>query len=204
MSRGKFIVLEGGDGVGKTTQVKLLTDWLTGQGIEHVVTRQPGGTPLGNRLRDLVLDPEIGEVAVRAEALIYAADKAQHVMEVVEPALERGLVVISDRFIDSMIAYQGAGRGVDVDEIEKLALWATGGLRPDLTLLLDAHPGDAMARLTSKDRLEQAGDAFHAQVREYYLQLAHEGGESYSIIDSQDTPQRVSANIIERVSQLLG
>ena len=151
--RGKFIVFEGGDGVGKSTQAALLVAWLTGRGIPHLQTRQPGGTELGGRLRSLVLDPASGDVAPRAEALIYAADKAQHVMEVVEPALREGLVVVSDRYVDSMVAYQGAGRHLEMGEVEQLASWATSGLRPDLTILLDTHPTEAVHRILEKDRL---------------------------------------------------
>ncbi|MCC2594396.1 dTMP kinase [Tessaracoccus sp. OS52] len=201
--RGKFIVLEGGDGVGKSTQAELLIGWLEEHGIAHVRTRQPGGTSLGASLRGLVLDPASGDVAPRAEALIYAADKAQHVMEVVEPALAAGLVVVSDRYVDSMIAYQGAGRHLDVAEVERLAAWATSGLRPDLTILLDAELGEAVGRIAQKDRLEGAGDEFHRRVREHFFHLAAADPEHYLVLNSRRPREEVAAAIATRVAALL-
>lgn len=204
MAAGRFIVLEGGDAVGKSTQIGYLAAWLEDRGVPHVVTRQPGGTRLGLRLRDLVLDPSMGNVAPRCEALIYAADKAQHVAEVVEPALAEGKVVVSDRYVDSMIAYQGAGRDLGLDDIERLARWATGGLLPDLTILLDAHPTDAVRHIEEKDRLESAGDEFHARVREQYLRLASEDPCRYVVVDALRPREVVAADIAGRVSELLG
>ena len=158
---GLFVVFEGGDSVGKTTQVALLGAWLADRGVPHVVTRQPGGTEVGAELRRLVLDPSFGDVSPRAEALMYAADKAQHVHELVSPALVSGQVVVCDRYVDSMVAYQGAGRALGQAEVSRIAWWAVGGLRPDLTVLLDADPGDAVARIKDKDRLESAGLDLH-------------------------------------------
>lgn len=201
--RGKFIVFEGGDGVGKSTQAALLVAWLTERGIPHLQTRQPGGTELGGRLRSLVLDPASGDVAPRAEALIYAADKAQHVMEVVEPALREGLVVVSDRYVDSMVAYQGAGRHLEMGEVEQLASWATSGLRPDLTILLDTHPTEAVNRILEKDRLEGAGDEFHQRVRHHFLHLAAQDPEHHIVLDSRQPREQVAAAIAERVEALL-
>lgn len=203
MGRGRFIVLEGGDGVGKSTQSRFLVDWLTGQGVPHLVTRQPGGTPLGLRLRELVLDPAMGEVSPRCEALLYAADKAQHVAEVIEPALAEGRVVVSDRYVDSMIAYQGAGRDLDLGEIEALARWATGGLRPDLTILLDAHPDEAVSNIEVKDRLEGAGADFHSRVREHFLHLASRDEGRYVVVDARRPREVVAAEIAVLVSRLL-
>lgn len=204
MAAGRFIVLEGGDAVGKSTQMGFLAAWLEERGVPHVVTRQPGGTRLGLRLRQLVLDPSMGHVAPRCEALIYAADKAQHVAEVVEPAIAEGKVVVSDRYVDSMIAYQGAGRALGLDEVEGLARWATGGLVPDLTIVLDAHPTDAVRHIEEKDRLESAGDEFHARVRDHFLRLASEGGNRYLVVDALRPREVVAAEIAARVSELLG
>ncbi|TRY18541.1 dTMP kinase [Tessaracoccus rhinocerotis] len=200
---GAFIVLEGGDGVGKSTQAAALVEWLTARGTPHVHTRQPGGTPLGASLRSLVLDPATGDVAPRAEALIYAADKAQHLMQVVEPALAEGLVVVCDRYVDSMIAYQGAGRALDVAEVEQVADWATAGRRPELTILLDAAPGDAVAQIAEKDRLEGAGDEFHRRVRAHFLHLAEAAPERYLVVDARLPITEVTSAITARVEQLL-
>lgn len=200
---GAFIVLEGGDGVGKSTQVAALVEWLAARGTPHVQTRQPGGTDLGASLRSLVLDPATGDVAPRAEALIYAADKAQHLMQVVEPALARGLVVVCDRYVDSMIAYQGAGRVLDVAEVEQVADWATHGLRPDLTILLDAEPGDAVDRIEQKDRLEGAGDEFHHRVRQHFLHLADRAPQRYLVVNARLPVADVTAAISARVLELL-
>lgn len=203
MTRGKFLVLEGGDGVGKSTQARLLASWLTARGVGTLETRQPGGTFLGGRLRELVLDPAMGEVAARAEALIYAADKAQHVVEIVEPALAAGLVVVCDRYVDSMVAYQGAGRGLGADEVRRLAMWATSGLMPDLTVLLDANPDDAVSRIESKDRLESAGDEFHRSVRGHFLHMAAEDPAHYVVVDARGSREDVLAGILRHVEPLL-
>ncbi|GAB3816385.1 hypothetical protein GCM10028820_15550 [Tessaracoccus terricola] len=200
---GAFIVLEGGDGVGKSTQVDALVEWLAARGVRHVRTRQPGGTELGAKLRSLVLDPATGDVAPRAEALIYAADKAQHLMQVVEPALADGAVVVCDRYVDSMIAYQGAGRVLDVAEVEEVARWATHGLRPDLTILLDTEPGDAVGRIAEKDRLEGAGDEFHRRVRAHFLHLSEQDPERYLVVDARLPIPEVTAAITARLGTLL-
>ncbi|MDN6798306.1 MAG: dTMP kinase, partial [Propionibacterium sp.] len=170
---GWFVVFEGGDGVGKSTQVELLADALADAGVSHLVTREPGGTPLGDNIRELLLDPASGDVAPRAEALLYAADKAQHLHEVVVPALAAGKVVVCDRYLDSMLAYQGAGRVLELREVADIADWATRGLRPDLTVLLDLDPDEAVGMKEHKDRLEQAGVEFHRRVRQGFLDLAN-------------------------------
>lgn len=203
MTRGVFVVLEGGDGVGKTTQMGLLVSWLEARGTRFLQTRQPGGSDLGASLRKLVLDPATGFVAPRAEALIYAADKAQHVAEVVSPALADGVVVVSDRYVDSMIAYQGAGRDLDVAEVESLANWATGGLVPDLTVLLDADPSQTVELIAEKDRLESAGAEFHARVREHFLHLAESDPEHHLVINSRRPREEIAAEIAARVESLL-
>lgn len=201
--RGLFIVLEGGDHTGKTTQFDLLTAWLAREGIDHVGTREPGGTWLGGRLRELVLDPGSGDISPRAEALLYAADKAQHVSEVVRPALERGAVVVSDRYVDSMIAYQGGGRELPVDAVERLARWATGGLLPDLTVLLDLSPERGVATIGRKDRIESAGHLLHVRAREAFLALADRDPGRYLVLPARaGTPEQTAALIRERVLRL--
>ncbi|MDO5677252.1 MAG: dTMP kinase [Propionibacteriaceae bacterium] len=198
-----FIVFEGGDRTGKSTQVRRLQQWLADQGRPHILTRQPGGTELGATLRRLVLDPASGDVDHRAEALMYAADKAQHVYQVIRPALERGEVVVCDRYVDSMIAYQGAGRDLALDEVGEIAWWAVQGLRPDLTILLDADPDDAVSIKQNKDRLESAGLDFHRRVRQHFLDLAAQRPEEYFVMKAFQGKDLMAAQIAERVSALL-
>lgn len=200
---GLFVVFEGGDSVGKTTQVALLGAWLADRGVPHVVTRQPGGTEVGAELRRLVLDPSFGDVSPRAEALMYAADKAQHVHELVSPALESGQVVVCDRYVDSMVAYQGAGRALGQDEVSRIAWWAVGGLRPDLTVLLDADPGDAVARIKDKDRLESAGLDVHRRARQFFLDLAAAEPERYLVLNARWTREEIAAAIRDRLLPML-
>ena len=200
---GVFIVFEGGDGVGKSTQTGLLADWLAGQGREVVVTHEPGGTPIGGVLRDLVLNSSWGDVSPRAEALIYAADKAQHVHEVVLPALKRGAVVISDRYVDSALAYQGAGRELDADRVEQVNRWATRDLLPDLTVLLDLDPSLGVAGIAEKDRLEGAGDALHLRARELFLALAARDPGHYLVLAAREPAGQIAASVRERVASLL-
>jgi len=195
MIHGMFVVFEGGDGVGKSTQVQLLAASLEQAGVPHVVTFEPGATWLGKRVRDLVLNPESGPICPTAEALLYIADKAQHIAEVVEPALAAGAVVISDRYIDSVIAYQGAGRELAGEDIERLANWATGGRRPDLTVLLDADPADAVETIAAKDRLEGAGLEFHQRARQGFLDLAARDPDRYLVLDARQ-PREAVANAV--------
>lgn len=198
-----FIVFEGGDGVGKSTQARLLADWVAGQGREVVLTFEPGDTPAGATLRKVVLDPDTGDLAPRAEALIYAADKAQHVYEVVLPALRRGAVVISDRYVDSMLAYQGGGRVLDPADVTWIARWATGDLRPDLTVLLDLDPDLAMAPIAAKDRLEDAGADFHSRTRAHFLALADADPEHYLVIPARQDVEKIAGQVRDRVASLL-
>lgn len=200
---GLFVVFEGGDSVGKSTQVDLLDGWLTSQAVPHRTTRQPGGTEVGAELRRLVLDPVFGDVSPRAEALMYAADKAQHVHEVIAPALQRGEVVVSDRYVLSMIAYQGAGRELEMDDIAHIGWWAVGGLRPDLTVLLDADPDEAVARIAEKDRLEQAGLDLHHRARSFFLDQAAADPGHFLVLNARDTREAIAAAIQERISALL-
>ena len=201
---GLFVVFEGGDGVGKSTQVVELVSRLRNRRIEPVVTRQPGGTPIGEKLRELLLDPGHPELTARTEALVYAADKAQHVEEVILPALARGDVVVCDRYVDSMIAYQGAGRVLDLTEVEQVARWATGGLRPDLTVLLDIDPAEAVANIRQQDRLEAAGLEFHRRAREHFLRLAGEDPERYLVLGARGSRESIAEKIAEKVFALLG
>ncbi|MGO1506586.1 MAG: dTMP kinase, partial [Microbacterium sp.] len=172
---GLWVTLEGGDGSGKTTQAELLGSWLTDAGHTVLRTREPGGSDVGRLIRDIVLHHR-GDIAPRAEALLYAADRAHHVATVVRPALDRGEIVLQDRYLDSSVAYQGAGRVLDGTEIRDLSLWATEGALPDLTVLLDLDPAAARQRLDSADkpfdRLEAEKQDFHTRVRDAYLALA--------------------------------
>lgn len=203
MGEGVFIVFEGGDGVGKSTQATLLAEWAAGQGREVVVTLEPGGTAIGRVLRDLVLNPSWGDVSPRAEALMYAADKAQHVYEVVKPALGRGAVVISDRYVDSMLAYQGAGRVLSVERVEQVARWATEDLLPDLTVLLDLDPDHGLATIAEKDRLEGAGTDLHVRARQFFLDLAARDPEHYLVLPARTGIESIAAAVSERVGELL-
>jgi dTMP kinase len=202
-TRGLFIVFEGGDGVGKTTQVQRLCSWLAGRGREVVPTFEPGDTLLGAMIRRIVLDPVTGDLSPRAEALLYAADKAHHVYEVVNPALARGAVVVCDRYIDSLLAYQGAGRVLQLAELEQIARWATEGLRPDLTVVLDVDPGRAVHEKVDKDRLESTGAVFHARARRYFLELAERDPDSYLVLDARAARGAIADRVADRVAQLL-
>ena len=204
---GLFITLEGGDGSGKSTQMDALAEWLQQQGRTVVQTREPGGTVLGVEVREIVLHSR-GEVTPRAEALLYAADRAHHVATVVRPALERGEVVIQDRYLDSSVAYQGAGRVLDPVEVRDLSLWATEGLLPHLTVLLDLDPALGRERLnasrTRYDRLEAAPDDFHERVRRADLALADAEPERFLVLDATLPVDELQRSIRDRVSHLLG
>ncbi|NYF11634.1 dTMP kinase [Leifsonia sp. AK011] len=200
---GLFITFEGGDGSGKSTQSALLVEWLQALGHGVVVSREPGGTDVGLELRQLVLHWR-GEIAPRAEALIYAADRAHNIATKVRPALERGEIVVQDRYLDSSVAYQGAGRVLGAQEVRDLSLWATDGLLPDLTVLLDLREGsDRLADRTLYDRLEAAGDDFHARVSEAYLELAAAEPERFLVLDARDTIENIASAIRSRVETLL-
>ncbi len=200
---GTFVSFEGGDGVGKSTQLRLLAQWLAAHGREVVTTREPGGTPLGLELRRVVMHGD--HVAPRAEALIYAADRAHHVATVVRPALERGAVVLSDRFLDSSVAYQGVGRELGADAVERLNLWGVEGLLPDLTVLLDLDPAVGLARLTAEpDRLERAGAEFHERTRRAFLDRAAADPGRWLVLDAAAPAQDIAAQVSARVAQLLG
>jgi dTMP kinase len=199
---GLFIALEGGDGAGKSTQLALLRQWLEGLGRTVVVTREPGGTPFGRHVRDLVLHGD--HVAPRAEALLFAADRAHHVETLVRPALERGDVVLTDRYLDSSVAYQGAGRDLGADEVRDLSLWATRGLLPDLTVVLDIAPQAGRERRGDvHDRLESEPDDFHARVRQHFLDLAAREPQRYLVVAADRSRDDIQAAVRERVQALL-
>lgn len=202
-SHGVFIVLEGGDGAGKSTQLRLLAEWLDRRDVEVVITREPGGTDLGQRIRELLLHGD--DVTPRAEALLFAADRAHHVATVVRPALQRGAVVLQDRYVDSSVAYQGAGRDLEPAEIARLSWWATEDLRPDLTVLLDVPPATGHARRDgTADRLEQEADHFHARVREHFLQLAEAEAHRYLVVDAGLPVAEVAEIVRDAIADLAG
>ena len=194
-ARGVFITFEGGDGSGKSTQIQSVRDWFESRGREVIVTREPGGTELGTEIRRLVQNgPE--DVDARTEALLYAADRAYHVATVIAPALERGAVVLGDRYIDSSLAYQGAARSLGVDEIASLSAWATRGLYPSLTFLLDLPPEvGARRRTDAPDRMERESMDFHERVRHQYLRLADAEPERIVVIDAVGTIEEVFSEI---------
>lgn len=200
--RGVFIAFEGGDGAGKSTQVHRLADRLQGLGLTPLLTRQPGGTALGKALRDLVLHGE--PMSARAEALIFAADKAQHVQEVIRPGLAQGRVVISDRYTDSSVAYQGAGRDLGADEVHTLQMWAVDGLVPDLTVIVDITAQEGRRRRGEvHDRLEAEEDRFHEAVREHFHALARSSPQRYLVVDGTADAAAIAGQIWERVAVLI-
>lgn len=202
-----FIAFEGGDGAGKSTQAARLAGALEARGLTVLRTREPGGTPIGEKLRSLVLEHGHGHIDAHTEALIFAASRAAHASQVIRPALERGEVVLTDRYIDSSVAYQGAGRDLGTDAVRSINEWATSGLQPDLTVLLDVHPADGRSRRTAgdaaEDRLESEADEFHARIRQAFLDLAASRPESYLVLEAQQSVDELAARILDRVDQLL-
>lgn len=201
---GLFVSLEGGDGAGKSTQQALLAAWLEeSYGREVVRTREPGGTDLGRTLRQLVLHGD--HVDARTEALLYATDRAHHVASLVRPALERGAVVLTDRYLDSSLAYQAGGRELGMSELRDLQMWAVGGLIPRMTFLLDLDPALLPQRLTgSPDRLERAGHDFHRRTREAYLELAAAEPERWRVLDASAPIEEIASQIRGHLAPLLG
>ena len=200
---GLFVCFEGGEGGGKSTQSGLLRDWLETEGHTVVLTRQPGGTTVGQRVREIVLSPETGELSNRTEVLLYAADKAEHVDTVVLPALARGEVVITDRYVDSALAYQGAGRTEAVAEVEQVNRWATRDLRPHLTVVLDLEPQAGLGRFEERDRIEGESLEFHQRVRQAFLDMAAADPEHYLVLDARDTIESIHGQIRSRVASVL-
>jgi dTMP kinase len=199
---GIFIAFEGGEGSGKSTQAELLKTYLKTIGESVVVTREPGGTVLGRQLRKILLDPETGAISPRSEALLYAADRANHVYSVIEPALSQGEIVITDRYLDSSIAYQGAGRILQPNEVARISRWATESLTPNLTIILDLPAEIGLSRLESVDRLEQEPLAFHERVRREFINLSNVDPERYFVVDATQHVDQIATQIQDRVSQI--
>lgn len=200
---GVFLAFEGGEGSGKSTQASRLAAALTVAGRDVTLTREPGGTGVGSALRGIVLDPATGALSPRTEALIYIADKAEHVDELVLPALAAGGVVITDRYVDSTLAYQGAGRELSMAELEPVARWATADLRPHLTIVLDVDPVVGLARAGAPDRIEAEPLEFHQRVREHFLELAAADPDHYAVISAQAHPDVIAAQVAEAVQPWL-
>jgi len=201
-TKGLFIAFEGGEGAGKSTQTQLLTEWLEARGHAVLLTREPGGTPLGKSLREILLDNKTGTIAPRAEALLYAADRADHVATVIRPALEKDFVVITDRYIDSSIAYQGAGRVLSSGEVARISRWASESLFPNLTIILDIPAEIGLGRIKKKDRLESEPLAFHERIRQEFLQLALMDPERYLVVDATQSVEQIHSAITTRVGEL--
>ena len=202
--RGVFVCFEGGEGSGKSTQSRLLAEALTAAGYTVLLTFEPGDTLVGREVRRIVLSPETGELADKTEALLYAADKAEHVETMVLPALARGEVVITDRYVDSALAYQGAGRSLVVDEVEQVTRWATGDLRPHLTVVLDLEPSAGFERFDERDRIEGESLEFHVRVREAFVAMAKANPDHYLVLDARGPMADIHAAIRARVEPLLG
>jgi dTMP kinase len=201
-TKGIFIAFEGGEGTGKSTQSKLLATWLEEEGEHVVLTREPGGTNLGKELRKILLAKETGDISPRAEALLYAADRAHHVHSVIRPALANGEVVITDRYFDSSIAYQGAGRVLSPGEVARISRWATESLFPTLTIVIDLPVEVSLARLKSRDRLESEANDFHDRVRQEFLQIARLDPERYFIVDGRQSIEQIHKAVINRVGDI--
>ena len=204
---GLFIAFEGGEGAGKSTQVRLLCDWLTAQGRAARATFEPGGTPAGAAVRAIVLDRAHAGLSPRAEALLYAADRAEHAHTVLRPALAAGEVVVTDRYVDSSLAYQGAGRTIGLDDVAAISRWATQGLRPDLTVLLDLPPETGLARARGRavaDRLESESLEFHQRVRHTFRALAAAEPGRYLVLDATRAVEELASVVRARVGALLG
>ena len=203
MQKGLFITFEGADGCGKSTQMKLLKEYLQNKGYEIVETREPGGKGLGERIRDILLNYD-GDVSNRCESFLFLADRAQNIDVIVKPAIQQGKIVLCDRHTDSSVAYQGYGRGLDIDEINKLNTLATGGLKPDLTYVFDVDIETSMARVGGeKDRMESAGTEFFNKVRNGYLELAKQEPNRIKVIDSTKPIENVFADVVKELESVL-
>lgn len=195
--RGMLVVFEGGEGAGKSTQMAALAQWLQARGEDVVITREPGGTRIGNQIRDILLSPESEGMDARTEALLYAADRAQHVAEVIKPALERHRIVLSDRFVDSSLAYQGLARGLGLDEIYRISEWATGGVMPDLVIFLRLDPAAGLRRVgDNPDRIEQEGTTFHERVADAYMQLARRFPSRFIVLDADGAASDLHQQVV--------
>jgi len=199
---GTFISFEGGEGSGKSTQTQLLKTYLESIGEKVLLSREPGGTPLGKKLREILLDNQTGNISPRAEALMYAADRANHVYSLIQPALAAGQVVITDRYLDSSVAYQGAGRILQPTEVARISRWATENLSPILTIIMDIPAETGLSRLQSRDRLEAEPLAFHERIRQEYLNIAKSDPERYFVVDATQSKEAIHEEIMGRVSKL--
>lgn len=203
MKKGLFITLEGADGCGKTTQLNLLKEYLTSRGYEIVVTREPGGKGLGEKLREILLNYD-GEVSDRCEAFLYLADRAQNIDTIIKPAINSGKIVLCDRHTDSSVAYQGYGREQNIDNINMLNELAVNGVHPDLTIVFDIDTETSMARVgAEKDRLESAGIEFHKRVRNGYLEIAKKNPQRIKVVDASQTIEDVQRDVIKIVEDVL-
>jgi len=200
---GVFVCFEGGEGAGKSTQAQALAAWLTDEGYAVRLTFEPGDTPVGKQLRAIVLDPATGALSARTEALLYAADKAEHVDTLVRPALDRGEVVITDRYVDTSLAYQGAGRVLDLAEVTAVQRWATADLRPHLTVVLDVDPADGLGRFEGRDRIEAEPLDFHQRARQAFLDFAAADPDHYLVLDARSPVDELAAAVCQRVGPLL-
>ena len=203
---GKFITIEGTDGAGKSTQIAMLVKFLKNKGIECVVTREPGGTKIGEKLREIVLDPENSEMTYVTEAMLYAASRAQHVEEKIIPALKEGKFVICDRFLDSSLVYQGYARGLETEMIEKINGYALCGIKPDITLFFDIRPEVGITRkknMHDLDRIEQEKADFHQKVYNGYKTLAQKYPERIKSINAEKTIEEVHKQVVEEIRKIL-
>ena len=202
-SPGAFIAFEGGEGAGKSTQEQLLAEHLIAAGHEVVRTREPGGTPAAEAMRNIVLSPQYLGLDARSEALLFAAARGEHVARVIRPALDRGAVVVCDRYLDSSVAYQGYGRDLGAEKVRDLSLWATNNLLPDLTIVLDIDPLLGLTRITNPDRLEAEPIDYHVRVRAAFLAIAGADSERYLVLDATLPKGEIAAVIAGRVDRLL-
>lgn len=204
MTAARFIVFEGGEGAGKSTQSRALADYLEARGHRVRRTREPGGTPAAEAVRAILLDPENAGLDDRAEALLFAAARGDHAARVIRPALDAGEIVISDRYLDSSVAYQGVARGLGAERVADLSLWATGGLVPDLTIVLDVDPALGLARVVGPDRLEAEPVTWHERVREAFLEIAARTPDRYLVLDGSRPAEDLAVEIAAVVSALVG
>jgi dTMP kinase len=200
----RFIVFEGGEGAGKSTQSRTLADYLVARGHRVRRTREPGGTPAAEAIRAVLLDPANAGLDDRAEALLFAAARGDHVARVIRPALDAGEIVISDRYLDSSVAYQGVARDLGAQRVRDLSLWATGGLRPDLTIVLDIDPSLGLARVVGPDRLEAEPVEWHQRVRQAFLDIAAEAPDRHLVLDGSRPAEDLAVEIAMAVSDLVG
>lgn len=203
MTQGFFIAMEGGEGAGKSTHSKRLAAWLESQGFEVLLTREPGGTPTAEKIRNILLDPEIKDMPAETEALLFAAARADHALNKIKPALENGVVVICDRYIDSSVAYQGIARGLGANQIRSLSEWATENLVPDFTIYMDVPAEHGAERMDGTDRMELESRDFHVTVNQAFHQIALESGRPHVIIDATAPKDDVELTIREAVQNVL-